>query len=378
MTHKINRRALIRNSSLAALGLGFSFRSMAGEDRLPKDFGAQDGLLNLGSNENPYGLSQSVRDAIVDMMQFSNRYQFSLPSMLSFRKDLAALYGIQESNILITPGSSLALELLPHYFSKGNLVTAAPTFFILPNTAKKLGIKVIEVPLTADKVHDLPAMLSSIDDNTQLVYVVNPANPTATIVKPVALKDFCIEASKKATVLVDEAYIDFVDAPDNESMLSLINNNPNIIVMRTFSKIHGMAGLRIGFIAAHPSMIMKLEESYFNESQIAVSNLTMVAALASLKDEAHRKDCKQKIVAAREYTFKALTQMKFQCIPSYTNFIFFKLGDYKGDFSADMLKKNVLVRSNTYSDGKWGRVSIGTMDEMKQFSSIMKQHFNIM
>ncbi|HNP21054.1 MAG TPA: histidinol-phosphate transaminase [Panacibacter sp.] len=376
MTSKINRRELIRNSSLAALGLGFSFRSMAGEDRLPKDFGAQEGLLNLGSNENPYGPSQMVRDAIADMVPYSNRYQFSLPSMLSFRKELAAGYGLEESNILVTAGSSVALGLLPRYFSKGNIVTAAPTFFILPNTAKKLGIKVIEIPLTEDKVHDLPAMLSSIDNNTQLVYVVNPANPTATIVKPAALKAFCIEASKKAAVLVDEAYIDFVDTPDNESMLGLVSSNPNIIVMRTFSKIHGMAGLRIGFIAAHPSMIMKLEDAYFDESQVAVSNLTMVAALASLKDEAHRNDCRKKIIAARDYTFETLSQMRFRCIPSHTNFFFFKLGDYKGDFAADMLKKNVLVRSNTYPDGKWGRVSIGTMEEMKQFISVMKQTFN--
>ena len=108
-------------------------------------------------------------------------------------------------------------------------------------------------------------------------------------------------------------------------MLGLVSSNPNIIVMRTFSKIHGMAGLRIGFIAAHPSMIMKLEDAYFDESQVAVSNLTMVAALASLKDEAHRNDCRKKIIAARDYTFETLSQMRFRCIPSHTNFFFLNL-----------------------------------------------------
>src|SRR5439155_4170660 len=119
--------------------------------------------------------------------------------------------------------------------------------------------KVIEVPLTPDKVHDLPAMLAAIDNETQLVYICNPANPTATLLKPDALKNFCIEASKKAVVLIDEAYLDFPDAPDNESMIGLIEKNPNVLVIKTFSKIHAMAGLRIGFMIGHFSMISKLQ-----------------------------------------------------------------------------------------------------------------------
>ena len=132
------------------------------------------------------------------MVPYSNRYQFSLPSMLSFRKELAAGYGLEESNILVTAGSSVALGLLPRYFlAKAILLQPLLHFSYFQTRQKKLGIKVIEIPLTEDKVHDLPAMLSSIDNNTQLVYVVNPANPTATIVKPAALKAFCIEASKR-------------------------------------------------------------------------------------------------------------------------------------------------------------------------------------
>jgi histidinol-phosphate aminotransferase len=155
-------------------------------------------------------------------------------------------------------------------------------------------------------------------------------------------------------------------------MISLIDKNPNVVVVRTFSKIHAMAGLRVGFLVGHPAIIRALDENYFTNSNISISNLTAAAALASLKDEAHRASCKQKNAEARAYTFNAFTEMNIACIPSYTNFLFFPLGKYPGDFAKDMLAKNVILRSSSYPDGKWGRVSVGTLDEMKQFISIMK------
>lgn len=375
MAQHIPRRDWLRNTSLATLGLGFSLRSMAGEDNLSYNFESQTGLIILGANENPYGISQKAIEAIKEMMPYANRYSSNVPLIQTFKKELADFYKIDAGQVLIMPGSGEGLRLLARQYSNGSLVTATPTFGILPATAKKIGSEVIEVPLTEGKVHDLPAMLKAINNKTALVYIVNPANPTATIIKPDVLKSFCIEASKKAMVLVDEAYIDFLDEPYNESMISLIHDNPNIIVMGTFSKIHGMAGLRIGYVFAHATTIKKLQDGYFDNPQYGVSNLAQYAAMASLKDAGHRKLTKEKNAAARQYTYDALTKMKFHCIPSYTNFMFFKLGNYNGDFAADMLQRNILVRSNEYTDGKWGRVSFGTMDDMKQFITVMKQLF---
>lgn len=266
--------------------------------------------------------------------------------------------------------------MLARHFNKGNIVTANPTFGILPNTAKKIGTEVIEIPLNYDKVHDLPAMMSAINDKTELVYMVNPANPTGTMMKPSVIKSFCEEASKKAVVVIDEAYIDFLDAPDNESMVQLIEYNPKIIIVRTFSKIFGMAGMRVGFIMAHPDMINKLEPNYFASSQFAVSTIAQAAAMECLKDLSHCKMSKQKNAEARNYSMGELKKMNLRVIPSYTNFIFFSLGNYPGDFAQDMMKKNVALRSNTYPDGKWCRLSIGTLDEMQQFFKIMKPSFN--
>jgi histidinol-phosphate aminotransferase len=369
----VNRRDWLKRSSLAALALGFKLPSMANEEGITRNFGAAEGLINLGSNENPYGISPLAKQAIIDALGEANRYQFNIPVYRNIAKEIAAHHKLSENNILITAGSGDALGLLARHFNKGNIVSAYPTFATLPRTAKRLGTKVTEVPLTADKKHDLPAMLRAMDSNTQLVYICNPANPSSTIISPDALKSFCAEASKKATVVIDEAYIDFLNPPDNISMIDLVDKNPNIIVVRTFSKIHAMAGMRIGFVAAHPSTIDVLDNSYFGSTQMTVSNLTMSAALASLKDEKHRASCKEKNAAARTYTFDALNGLGYKAIPSYTNFIFFPLGNYPGDFAQDMLKKNLILRSDNYPDGKWGRVSIGMMDEMKTFIDIMKR-----
>ncbi|MBI1343780.1 MAG: aminotransferase class I/II-fold pyridoxal phosphate-dependent enzyme [Terrimonas sp.] len=367
-----SRRQWLKQTSLAALGLGFSFRSMGNEEGIPRNFGKASGLINLGSNENPYGISPQAKSAILDMIGESNRYQFNVASLGSFKNQLASYYAVQPEQVLITPGSGEGLKLFAWHFHQGNIVCANPTFGILPGTAKKNGTQVKEIPLTKEKLHDLPAILAAIDKNTGLVYICNPANPSATMLPPQVLKDFCREAARKTVVLIDEAYLDFLVAPDNESMISLIDQYPNIAVIKTFSKIHGMAGLRVGFTIGHPSLVKKLESTYFQNTQIAVSNLTMAAAMASLKDEDHRLQSRLKNEAARQFTFESLRELNYTAYPSFTNFIFFKLNNYQGDFAADMMKKNIILRSANYPDGQWGRVSIGTREEMQKFIDILK------
>jgi histidinol-phosphate aminotransferase len=371
---RTSRRHWLQQTTLATLGLGFSFRSMGSEDKLLKISGADNKIINLGANENPYGISPKAKQAILDMIGESNRYQFNVPALQSFEKKLAEYYKVNEDQVLVTPGSGDGLNLLARHFSKGNIVTADITFGILPGTAKKIGTKVIEVPLTAEKVHDLPAMLAAINIETQLVYICNPANPSSTFIKPGAMKSFCVEAAKKTVVLIDEAYLDFIDPSDNESMIGLIEKNPNILVIKTFSKIHAMAGLRVGFIVGHPTLINKLQPNYFQSSQIAVSNLSMAAAMASLTDEEHKLYSKQKNEAARNYTTGELKKLGFNPILSFTNFIFYPIKNYKGDYASDLFEKhNIILRSNTYADGKWARVSVGTMEEMEVFCSTIKQ-----
>ncbi|MBS1933517.1 MAG: histidinol-phosphate aminotransferase family protein [Bacteroidetes bacterium] len=379
MSATLRRRDWLKQSSLAALGLGFGLPALAktGLTRRSTDFfNTENSLINLGSNENPYGISPKAKQAIIDTIPFSNRYAFNLPDLMGFRATLAKFYNVAPENVLLTAGSSIVLDLFPRYFYKpgGNVVTANPTFFILPDTAKKIGFSVNAVPVGSDRGIDLQGMLSAINNDTQLAYLVNPNNPTGTLLKPAAVKDFCMEASKKTTVLIDEAYLDFIDAPDNESMIPLAASNPNIFVTRTFSKIHGMAGLRIGYLIGHADSIKKLDTSNFTESWVAVSDLSAAAAMASLKDEEHRLQSKTKNAAAREYTIKSLQALNIKPIPSYTNFILFPLGKtYEGNFAEFMLKKNITLRQMDCLGEKHGRVSIGTMEEMQQFIKVMKE-----
>lgn len=372
--NQLHRRLWLKQTALATLGIGFSLDSLAGEDYLPKAAGKESGFLNLGSNENPYGIAPMAKKAIASLVDSAHRYQYNIPSLQSFRKELAAHYGVTADHILLTPGSGEALNLLARHYSKGNLVTATPTFGILPNTAKKIGVPVKEIPLDEGKVHDLPALLQAIDASTAQVYLCNPANPTGTILDPEALKTFCQQAAEKTVVTIDEAYIDFLDAPYNESMIGLVKaGNPNIVVLRTFSKIHAMAGMRVGFVVAHPDTIKALQANYFGNSNFCMSALSMTAAMASLKDGSHSRMSKEKNAAARSFTQKSLEEMGHRVIPSYTNFIYYHLGNYPGDFAADMLKKQVLLRSSEQPDGKWCRVSIGTLEEMQQFIRILRK-----
>lgn len=368
MSQQPSRRHWIQQSSLALLGLGFSFRSMANEEGFRRFIDLEKGSINLGSNENPYGISAKARQAILDMMGETNRYQFNVASLQSFKKTIGDYYKVGENQVLVTAGSGEGLALLARHFNKGNIVAADITFGVLPNTAKKIGTKVIEVPLTKEKVHDLPAMLKAINSETQLVYICNPANPSATLIENSALKNFCEEASKKTVVLLDEAYNEFIENGADQSMINIIDKNPNVLVIKTFSKIHAMAGLRIGFIIGDSSLISKLQPNYFQSSSMCISNLSMAAAMASLQDGEHSKMSRQKNEAARKYATDELKKLGIEVFPSYTNFIFFPLRKYKGNFAEDMFDKHrIILRSNQYSDGQWARVSIGTMDEMKKF-----------
>ena len=373
MTAHSSRRQWLQQSSLALLGLGISFRSMGNEEGIKRIAGIENGLINLGSNENPYGISAKAKQAILDMMGETNRYPFNVASLQSAKKTLGEYYKVSEDQVLITAGSGEGLAMIARHFNKGNIVTADITFGVLPNTAKKIGTKVIEVPLTKEKVHDLPAMMKAINNETQLVYICNPANPTATILNADDLKRFCEEASKKTIVLIDEAYNEFLDNADSQSMIGLIEKNPNILVIKTFSKIHAMAGLRVGFVIGHSSLIKKLQPDYFQSSQLAVSVLSLNAAMASLNDEAHKLVSKQKNEAARKYTMDEMKKMGIDYIPSYTNFIFYPVKKYSGDYAGDMFSKHkIILRANKYTDGQWGRVSIGTLEEMKTFCSTLK------
>jgi histidinol-phosphate aminotransferase len=211
--------------------------------------------------------------------------------------------------------------------------------------------------------------MSAMDANTRMMYVCNPNNPLGTYVEDHLLRNFVMECSKKCMVLIDEAYTEFADLP---SLKDLAAKNPNIVVAKTFSKIYGLAGARIGYVIAHPGTIKKLA-AFQPWPDANISAVTVAAASAALKDQAFVKDCKEKIAQAREICYKTFKELSLEYIPSHTNFILFNIGKIGADFSKKMQAKNIFVQYRDHFGGKWCRVSMGTIDEMKTFCSALKE-----
>ena len=246
---------------------------------------------------------------------------------------------------------------------KGSFIIADPSFNYWTDTAEKLGLAKIKVPLTADKKLNLDAMLKAIEPDTKLVYICNPNNPTGSICDRDQLVKFINEATKKTIVLVDEAYIDFTD---QQSLSTLAIENKNLIIAKTFSKIYGLAGARIGYAIANVKTIEQLSElkSWSNGS---ISVASTVAALASLKDEKFVSETYSLNLKARQYTTEQLKKLNLVSIPSYTNFLYFSLTNYKKDFF-EQLRINNIIGTKIYEEqGKWTRITIGTMQEMQKF-----------
>ncbi|MBZ4190627.1 pyridoxal phosphate-dependent aminotransferase [Niabella beijingensis] len=324
--------------------------------------------IRLSSNENPYGPCPLARKAMAEGINSSNRYNWGTAEQLMAA--LAKKEGVTEDNILIGAGSTVILDLIVQWlaFKKGNFIVGHPSYINWTKRAEKLGLKKIAVPVTPGKELSLAAMLSAIDADTRMIYVCNPNNPTGTFCEHKALIDFIKAATEKAMVVVDEAYIDFTDQP---SVSHLIADNKNLVVVKTFSKIYGLAGARTGYAIAHKDTINQIAElqTWANGD---VSVVSRAAALASLADVDFVKQCHAKNTAARNYTMEQLTRLGMRCIPSVTNFIYFSLADYKKDFF-DVLKSNNIEGTFIYEEeGQWTRITVGTMDEMRQLIKVLQ------
>lgn len=368
MQNTIHRRAWLRQSSLAIAGLTFAGKLSAKTNSQPNDF-LPPGPIRLSSNENPYGPSPMARKAMADAVTLSNRYPWEYTTTL--RQQIAGDYGLTAENVLMGAGSSEILGLVAYLasFSKGNAVTAAPSFSSWIPVARKMGLEVIEVPLTSEKKLDFAAMRAKINSATQLVYVCNPNNPTGTISSASDIKSFVEDVSKDHLVLVDEAYLEYCDQP---SLASLVASNRNIVVAKTFSKIYGLAGARIGYALAHADTIGKLG-SLQPWPNAGTSIVSVAAAAASLKDKEFLRTSREQNRQAGDFTRNALKSLGIDCIPSNTNFLYYSVRNVNGNWSDMMRSKNIMIGRSSNDEGKWTRTTIGTMEEMQAFINAAKQ-----
>jgi histidinol-phosphate aminotransferase len=367
-----NRRLWLKQIGLGVAGIGLtnikSYASPAFSENFFGDLGNNDKTIILRSNENPYGPSPLARKAFADHVTISNRYNWDIETQII--SDIALKNSVKEENILLGAGSTEILDLVAKYASlgKGNYVIADPSYEYWTVTLDNLGLKKNKIPLTPDKKINLQAMLEAVNQETKLVYICNPNNPTGTICERSELVNFVGRIPLTTLVLIDEAYLDFTE---QQSLSNLIDIHPNLIIARTFSKIYGLAGARIGFAIASHTMIDNLAGIQSNTNN-SVSVLSKLAAMASLKDNKFVSDCHSLNKATREYTISELRKLNCECIASNTNFIYFSLANFKKDYFK-LLENNNIEGTKIYEEnGKWTRITVGTMDEMKKFILALK------
>lgn len=379
----LNRRTWLKKSAIAAGGIfgattllssevfgkpAFGMIPYKGNLLLTEDYTAPvaDIKARLSANENPWGPSKKAVAAIAESAGRGNRYMYS--SAMKMVDLLASEEGVKGDNILMAAGSTDILEKTAFALCMkgGNVISADPSYMSLVRTATSIGATWKNIPLKPDYSHDLAAMEKAIDSETKLVYICNPNNPTGTLTSIDEIKSFCKRVSAKVPVFIDEAYLELLEDHKSQTAVSLVQEGYDVIICRTFSKIHGMAGLRMGYMVAKPERIKMIKTLVRTEMGICLTSLE--GAMASVKDLEFQDFTRKSVKEGREYTFDVLKKAGFNPIPSYTNFILFPLQMPTKTLVDKMVESGISVRGFEISGKPYGRVSIGTMDEMKMFA----------
>ena len=326
-------------------------------------------VIKLASNENPLGPSPRAIDAIKKNLATLNRYPDSNGFYL--KKKLAKCLNLEPSNIVLGNGSDELIDIIIKTFVEEDeqIITADFTFLEYKIISHVNGRTVITVPLKYFK-YDLEAIKKKIDKKTKVIFISNPNNPTGTYVTKFEIEEFLSGLPENVLLVLDEAYDTFIDVDDFPRSLPFIRNN-NVIVLKTFSKAYGLAGIRVGFAAARPEFAsyMEIARQPFN-----VNSLAQVAAMAALDDKKFLKKTRSTILEGKKYLYAALAKLGIAFVPSVSNFILIDVGrDGVGVFK-DMLKYGVIVREmKQYGLKNYIRVTIGIKKENERFIKVLKK-----
>ncbi len=371
----INRRQWLRTAGVAS-GL-FPFAGAAGASVPTFESYLQakeilhyppDTLLKLSSNENPYGPSQKVREAMVKGFDAACRYPWEERSAL--QEKLAQKEGVTTDHILITVGSTEALRItaLAYSLYGGEVIAGEPTFETMLHYAEHFGAYVHRVPVEKDTlVLDLEEMEKRITGNTRLIFLCNPNNPTGTILPAGKLKDFCASTSEKTVVFSDEAYYDYITEPNYPSMVALVKENQNVIVSRTFSKVYGLAGIRLGYLVARPDIIDRIKKCQADRPNM----LALYAAMAAIDEPVFHQYSLDMNEKAKGKIYDALDLLGLRYVKSHANFVFFQTGRDIREFNRSMQDHGVRVGRPFPPYDQWCRVSTGKVEDMDLLTSAL-------
>ena len=372
MSVSASRRDIFRTAGTAFLGAtlsGLSTRAALAQSNMPT--GPSSDMLRLSANENPYGPAESAKQAMAAAM--SEGWKYATSEIPALAKLIAEREGVTPDHVMVTEGSAEVLRIVAMlYGSRGSeMIAARPTFEQAPAYAEKSGGELVWVDLDKDMKHDLAAMEGRITNKTGLIYVCNPNNPTATMIPSKDLRSFLNVASPRAMTLVDEAYIDLVDDPVGSSMVDQVRAGKNVIIARTFSKIHGMAGLRLGFAIARPDIIRRMEDVRMSSP----NKMGLVAGVASYQDKEFMAMSRKMVRECLNMVMKTCDELGLKYTKSQANFLMFDTGKPLREFSSAMRAKNIAVGRPFQPYDTWCRVSMGKVEQMPQFLDAMRAHF---
>ena len=329
-----------------------------------------DSIIKVASNENPFGPSPLALAALQKALASINLYPDG--NAFYLKQKLAAKLGVEPGNLILGNGSNEIIEFVAHALLSGshdtNVVVSQYCFAIYPIVAKMSGANIVTVP-AKNYGHDLPAMLRAITPQTKIVFVANPNNPTGTLAPREEVIQFVNDVPDDVLLVMDEAYIEFLDDAVDLVPLIRLGARKNLILMRTFSKIYGLAGLRMGYGIGNADFISLLEKV---RQPFNVNSLAQTAALAALDDDEHVRKTRANNFAGLEFFARAFRELKLEYVPSRANFILVRVGDGAKVFEA-MQRQGVITRPmGGYQLPEWIRISIGTPAENDRCLNVLK------
>ncbi len=357
-------RRLILGAAASAGGaaLAASSNALAASSAAPPLLGPAPGVARLGLNENPYGPAPSAIRAMRDALSTGAYYPG--PAVQRLTAMIAERHGVTPAHVLVSSGSGEILNAIAlAYGSTGTLVSTNLFWDAYFRYAEARGVKTVRVPLKADFSHDFAAMEAAITPETALISVCNPNNPTGILEDTTAIHTFVSAASKKTFVLLDEAYIELTDQPEANSVIDLVKAGANVAVTRTFSKIYGMAGIRIGYVISTPANIAKIGASLMG----GMNSVGLAGAVACYNDTAFLTYSRSMVTQARQMVQAKVRELGLTSLPSATNFVWVNVGMDANIVRDRMAARNILIRGVYGSHTNWSRVSMGKIPDVERY-----------
>ena len=376
MTIEISRRLLLAGAGAGgAVALaGTPLSAIAAEPDFGAEaadvFGPPPGIAQLSRNENPFGPSPSALQAVTQNASKGSYYaDRGIRKMLDL---IAESHALGAENVVLSSGSTEVLICAAMALPQDKAILCPDLFWdTTVNYAAHKGAKVKRVPLGSDMGIDLPAMKAAIGPDVGLIHICNPNNPTAMSLDGDALRAFIRSVDPAIPVLIDEAYMELTARPDYTSMLDLLGERENLIITRTFSKIYGMAGLRLGYALTSPAIAETLRGYLMS---FGGNTAGLAAGIASYNDAAFLKYSKAHIIEAREAIMDAVKSCGLTALPSDASFVYVKVPDADALFNA-MAEAKVDIRPAYGKWKQWSRVSTGKMEDVKRYAKVLRAYY---